>query len=302
MNAQIRIKKRPTRLGNGDLFYPINAIIMLFICFVTLYPIWYSIVISFNDGNDALMGGIYWWPRMFSMESYKAMFSNQGIIQSFMIAVFRTVAGTVTHILFTAMVAYAFMQKRLVGRKLFMTMGVVTMFFNGGLIPTFLLVKNLGLIDNLLVYILPSMFNFFHLIIFQAFFREIPTSLEESAKIDGMNDIGIFIRIILPLSMPVVATIALFQGVWHWNDFFTGIIYINDSDLQPVATYLYRVIAQNQSSQVMANMPAAVARSAVTSQSIKMATMVAATFPIVVVYPFLQKYFVKGIMIGAVKG
>ena len=289
-------------MGNGDLFYPINAIIMLFICFVTLYPIWYSIVISFNDGNDALMGGIYWWPRMFSMESYKAMFSNQGIIQSFMIAVFRTVAGTVTHIVFTAMVAYAFMQKRLVGRKLFMTMGVVTMFFNGGLIPTFLLVKNLGLIDNLLVYILPSMFNFFHLIIFQAFFREIPTSLEESAKIDGMNDIGIFIRIILPLSMPVVATIALFQGVWHWNDFFTGIIYINDSDLQPVATYLYRVIAQNQSSQVMANMPAAVARSAVTSQSIKMATMVAATFPIVVVYPFLQKYFVKGIMIGAVKG
>ncbi len=285
-----------------DFFPAINVTIMLAICFITLYPIWYSIVISFNDGTDALMGGIYWWPRIFSLESYRAMFSNKGIIQAFLIAIFRTVVGTGTHILFTAMVAYAFMQKRLIGRKIFMTLGVITMFFNGGLIPTFLLVKNLGLIDNLLVYILPSMFNFFHLIIFQAFFREIPNSLEESAKIDGMNDFGIFIRIILPLSMPVVATIALFQGVWHWNDFFTGVIYINDADLQPVATYLYRVIAQNQSSQMMVNMPAAVSRSAVTSQSIKMATMVAATFPIVVVYPFLQKYFVKGIMIGAVKG
>lgn len=290
------------RIRRVDSFTLVNTLIMLVICFITLYPVWYSVVLSFNDGNDAMMGGIHWWPRKFSLESYRAMFSHQGIIRAFSISIFRTVVGTVTHIFFTAMVAYAFLQKNLVGRKFYMTLGVITMFFNGGLIPTFLVIKNLGLIDNLLVYILPSMFNFFHLIIFQAFFREIPKSLEESAMMDGMNSFGIFIRIILPLSMPVIATIALFQGVWHWNDFFYGIIYVNEMDLQPVATYLYRVIAQNQSSQMMVNMPAAISRSAVTSQSIKMATMVAATFPIVLVYPFLQKYFVKGLLVGSIKG
>ncbi|OQX29641.1 MAG: ABC transporter permease [Spirochaeta sp. LUC14_002_19_P3] len=295
--ASIRITGRRV-----DGFTLINTIIMLFICFITIYPVWYAVVLSFNDGNDAMMGGVYWWPRVFSIESYRAMFSHQGILRAFGVSLFRTVVGTVTHILFTAMVAYAFLQRHLTGRKLYMTLGVITMFFNGGLIPTFLLIKNLGLIDNLLVYILPSMFNFFHLIIFQAFFREIPKSLEESAMIDGMNSFGIFSRIILPLSMPVIATIALFQGVWHWNDFFFGIIYVNEMDLQPVATYLYRVIAQNQSSQMMVNMPAAISRSAVTSQSIKMATMVAATFPIVLVYPFLQKYFVKGLLVGSIKG
>jgi putative aldouronate transport system permease protein len=286
----------------GDPFPSVNGFVMILICFLTLYPVWYSVVLSFNDGQDALQGGIYWWPRLFSLESYRAMFSNASIINAFGISLFRTVLGTLTHILFTSMVAYAFLQKTLAFRKFYVTAGVVTMFFNGGLIPTFLLVKNLHLIDNLLVYIFPSMFNFFHLIIFQAFFREIPKSLEESAMIDGMNDFQIFKSIILPLSMPVLATIALFQGVWHWNDFFVGVIYINDMDLQPVSTFLYRVIAQNTSNQMMVNMPDGISRSAVTSQSIKMATMVAATFPIVLVYPFLQKYFVKGLMVGSVKG
>jgi putative aldouronate transport system permease protein len=291
-----------TKLRKGDPFPTINAAIMIIICFVTLYPVWYSVVISFNDGQDALQGGIYWWPRIFSLESYRAMFSNSSIIKAFGVSLYRTIVGTVVHILFTAMIAYAFMQKKLLGRKIYMSACLVTMFFSGGLIPTFLLIKSLGLIDNLLVYILPSMFNVFHLIIFQSFFREIPKSLEESAMMDGMNDFQIFLYIILPLSMPVMATIALFQGVWQWNDFFVGIIYINDMDLQPVSTYLYRVIAQNTSSQMMANMPDGISRSAVTSNSIKMATMVAATFPIVLVYPFLQKYFVKGLLVGSVKG
>ena len=285
-----------------SLFPYVNGAIMLLICFITLYPIWYSVVLSFNDGQDALQGGIYWWPRIFSVESYRAMFSNDGIIKAFTVSIYRAAVGTVTHILFTAMVAYAFLQKKLVGRKFYMIAGVVTMFFNGGLIPTFLLIKNLGLIDNLLVYILPAMFNFFHLIIFQAFFREIPKSLEESAMIDGMNSFQIFRTIILPLSTSVLATIALFQGVWQWNDFFYGIIYINDMDLQPISTFLYRVIAQSSSNQVLVNMPDTISRAAVTSQSIKMATMVAATFPIVVVYPFLQRYFVKGFLVGSIKG
>ena len=289
-------------LKKPNYFGIINGSLMLIICFITLYPVWYSIVLSFNDGADALMGGIYWFPRKFSLESYRAMFTNSSILRAFSISLFRTIVGTITHILFTAMIAYAFLQKRLVGRKFYMIAGLITMFFGGGLIPTFLVIKNLGLLNNLMVYILPSMFNFFHLIIFQSFFREIPKSLEESARIDGMNDFGIFLRIILPLSMPVIATIALFQGVWHWNDFFYGVIYINDMDLQPVSTFLYRVIAQNSSGQMLVNMPAGIARNAVTSQSLKMATMVVATFPIVVIYPFLQRYFVKGFLVGSLKG
>jgi putative aldouronate transport system permease protein len=284
-----------------DYFPAFNTTLMLIIGFVTLYPIWYSVVISFNDGQDALMGGIYWWPRVFSVDSYRAMFASDSIVRAFTISVYRTFVGTVTHVFFTAMVAYAFMQARLIGRKIFMAMGLITMFFNGGLIPTFLLIKSLGLIDNPLVYIFPSMFNFFHLLIFQAFFREIPKSLSEAAMIDGMGDFGIFTKIVLPLSMPVVATIALFQGVWHWNDFFYGVIYINEMDLQPISTFLYRVIAQNTSNQMLVNMPSGISRAAVSSQSIKMATMVVATFPIVVVYPFLQRYFVKGFLVGAVK-
>lgn len=190
------------------------------------------------------------------------------------------------------MVAYAFSRRELVGRKLYMFIGTVTMFFGGGLIPYYLLIRDLHLLDNFLVYILPAAFSFFDLIIFLSFFREIPPGLEEAAKIDGANDFKIFYKVIIPVSMPVVATIALFHGVYQWNDYFTGMIFINDTNLQPIQTYLYRVVAQSSSNQMLASMPSGMAVS-VTSQSLKLATMVVTTAPIVFVYPFLQKYFVK---------
>ncbi|MFC0190072.1 carbohydrate ABC transporter permease [Fictibacillus aquaticus] len=276
---------------------------MLSICAITIYPIWYVIVNSLNDGMDAMKGGsIYWWPREFSLENYKAVFNNQGILTSFGVTVAKTVIGTIIHVFFTAMVAYAISRKDLYGRKLYMMIGIVTMFFSGGLIPYFLLIRDLGLFDNFLVYIIPTMFNFFHLIIFVSFFRELPTSLEEAAKMDGANDFTIFIRVIIPLSMPVIATIALFQGVYQWNDYFAGVIFVNDPSLQPIQTYLYKVVAESSSNQMMMNASGTIATKTVTSQSIKLATMVVTTLPIVLVYPFLQKYFVKGMLIGSVKG
>lgn len=275
---------------------------MVIICVITIYPIWYVIVNSFNDGMDAMQGGIFWWPREFSLDNYKAVFSNSGILQSFFVTVSKTVIGTAIHVFFTAMVAYALSRNDLVGKKYYMIFGLITMFFNGGLIPTFLLYRELGLFDNFFVYILPAMFNFFDLIIFVAFFRQIPTSLEEAAKIDGANDFTIFLRVILPVSLPVVATIALFHGVYQWNDYFTGMIYTNNADLQPIQTYLYKVVAESSSNQMMANAPGGIANKSVTSESIKLATMVVTTLPIVLVYPFLQKYFVKGMMIGSIKG
>ncbi|MGG3509102.1 carbohydrate ABC transporter permease [Paenibacillus lautus] len=290
------------RRTKGEAFFDIfNNFGMLIVCFLTIYPIWYVLVNAFNDGQDAMRGGIYWWPRMFSLENFSAVFQSSGIMTAMGITVAKTVIGVFIHVLFTAMVAYAFSRRGLIGGKLYILLGTVTMFFTGGLIPTYLLIKDLNMLDSFLVYIIPAMFSFFDLIIFMTFFREIPDGLEEAAKIDGANDWSIFLRVVLPVSMPVIATIALFHGVFQWNDYFTGVIYINNTDLQPIQTYLYKVVAQSSSNQMMAQVPGGVAKT-VTSQSIKMATMVVTTAPIVFVYPFLQRYFVKGMMIGSIKG
>ncbi|MCL6605121.1 MAG: carbohydrate ABC transporter permease [Paenibacillus sp.] len=283
-----------------QLFDWTNNLLMLLVCFVTIYPIWYVLINSLNEGADAMRGGIYWWPRILSLSNYTAVFANSGIMTAMFVTVCKTLIGTITHVLFTAMVAYGLSRKDLIGGRIYLLIGTFTMFFSGGLIPSFLLIRQLGLLDSFWVYIIPAMFSFFNLIIFMTFFREIPDALEEAAKIDGANDLLIFIRIVLPVSMPVLATIALFQGVLQWNDYFTGMIYINNPDLQPIQTYLYKIIAQSSSNQMAAD--AGVINKTVTSQSIKLATMVITTLPIVVVYPFLQKYFVQGMMIGSVKG
>lgn len=276
--------------------------IMLLVCFAALYPVWYTIIVSFNNSEDTLRGGVYFFPRMFTLESYKTVFQDKSIIKAFGITIARTLIGTVSSVVFTSMVAFAFSKKHILGNKVYMIIGTITMFFGGGLIPTFILYKNIGLYDNFLVYIFPSLFNFYNMIIFMAFFRELPVGLEESAKLDGANDMIIFFRIILPLSMPVVATIALFNGVWQWNDYFTGVMYINNADLQPIQTFLYRIVASASASKAVVSLPAGISAQQVSSQSVRLATMVVTTFPIVCVYPFLQKYFVKGMLIGSIKG
>jgi putative aldouronate transport system permease protein len=290
------------KLTNSTVSDTFINILMIIICFIALYPVWYTIIISFNDSADSMRGGIYWWPRKFSTESYRTVFQDQTIIRAFMVTILRTVIGTVTSVFFTAMVGYAFSKKHIMFNKFYTIFGTVTMFFGGGLIPYFITIKNLGLYDSFWVYIIPNLFYFYNMIIFMSFFRELPAGLEESAKLDGANDLKIFIRIVLPLSMPVVATIALFNGVWHWNDYFMGVMYINNSDLQPIQTFLYRVVASASASKMVVAMPAGIAAQQVSSQSVRLATMVVTTAPIMCVYPFLQKYFVKGMMIGSIKG
>lgn len=295
--ATMRRKLNSASIGDWVL-----GAIMTLICFICLYPVWYTVVISFNDATDALRGHIYFWPRKWSLESYRTVFQDATIMRAFLVTVLRTVIGTVTSVFFTAMVGYAFSKKHIMGNKVYMILGTITMFFGGGLIPTFIILKNLGLYDNFLVYILPSLFNFYNMIIFMTYFREMSPALEESAKLDGCNDMTIFVRIILPLSMPVVATIALFNGVGHWNDYFTGVMYINKAALQPIQTYLYRIVASASASKSVVAMPAGFTAQQVSSTSVRLATMVVTTFPIMCVYPFLQKYFVKGFMVGSIKG
>ncbi|MDU4694606.1 MULTISPECIES: carbohydrate ABC transporter permease [Paenibacillus] len=284
------------------IFDSLNNLGMLLICFVTLYPIWYVLINAFNDGKDAMLGGIYWWPRVFSLENFKAVFDNPGIMTAMGLTVAKTVIGVVAHVFFTAMVAYAFSRRELIGGKVYILLGTITMIFSGGLIPTFLLIRDLHLLDNFMVYIIPVLFSFFDLIIFMTFFREIPDGLEEAARIDGANDWTVFLRVVLPVSMPVLATIALFHGVYQWNDYFTGIIYVNNENLQPIQTFLYRVVAQSSSNIMTTAVQGSAVTKTVTSQSIKLATMVVTTLPIVFAYPFLQRYFVKGMMIGSIKG
>ncbi|GIP46870.1 Trehalose transport system permease protein SugB [compost metagenome] len=292
-----------SRRTKGEVvFDTLNNLGMLLICFVTLYPIWYVLINAFNDGKDAMLGGIYWWPRIFSLENFKAVFDNPGIMTAMGLTVAKTVIGVVAHVFFTAMVAYAFSRRELIGGKLYILLGTITMIFSGGLIPTFLLIRDLHMLDNFMVYIIPVLFSFFDLIIFMTFFREIPDGLEEAARIDGANDWVVFLRVVLPVSMPVLATIALFHGVYQWNDYFTGIIYVNNENLQPIQTFLYRVVAQSSSNIMTTAVQGSAVTKTVTSQSIKLATMVVTTLPIVFAYPFLQRYFVKGMMIGSIKG
>lgn len=292
------------KLKGYGVFDYINTFIMLVLCFVTIYPLWYCLVVSFNEGTDALYGGLYWWPRVFTLENYKTVFNDPAIINAFGVSVVRTVLGVVLNILVTSMASYALLANQLLLKKFYYTLGTITMFFSGGLIPFFFLIKKLGLYNSFWVYILPGMFSFYFLLVFQAFFRGLSPALEESAKIDGANELLIYFKIILPLSKPVLATIALFIGVGHWNDYFTAVIFIENEKLIPISTYLYQVIAQSTSFQMTERIPGVTLSDVqtITSQSIRIATMVVATVPIIITYPWLQKYFIKGVMIGSVKG
>ncbi len=298
----MRPKRRTRR--RFPWFDAANCCMMIAFCFVIVYPLWYTVVQSLNNGRDSVLRGpSYFLPRMPTLENYVAVFENPEIVTAFGVSAARTAFGTVTHVFFTAMVAYAFTKRRLIGRKLWLAMGTVTLFFSGGLIPTYLVIRQLGLIDSFLVYILVPMFNFFHCIIFMNFFRTIPESLEESAQIDGANELWVFTRVVMPLSKPVLATIALFNGVFNWNDYFFGVIYINRQTwLLPIQTFLFRVVASTQATTMMSAHSAGIMRVSVTPESIRMATMIVTTIPVMCVYPFLQRHFTKGMLLGSIKG
>ncbi|MBV6373950.1 carbohydrate ABC transporter permease [Enterococcus casseliflavus] len=280
------------------IFNTANVIFMVFFLAIIALPLWNIVALSFNDATDAARGGIYFWPREFSLESYYTVFEDSAIYKAFVISVAKTVIGVVLHTALTAMVAYGMSRRNLMGRKIYMNMGILTMFVSGGMIPTFLLFKELGLLNNFWVYIIPVLFSFYDMVILMNFFRSIPFSLEESAMMDGANPFIIFIKIILPLSLPVLATIALFHGVFQWNDYMTANIYVDDRSLYPLQMLLFRIVSENLSPAVATGTN--VVRNT-TSQSLQLATMVVTTVPVVVIYPFLQKYFIQGMTLGSVK-
>ncbi|OAB30162.1 ABC transporter permease [Paenibacillus macquariensis subsp. defensor] len=280
--------------------FDILNIIMLFIFMVIIIvPVWNVIISSLSSGKALAEGGFIFWPKEFSLENYRAVFRDETIWQSFFISISKTFIGVITHVFFCAMVGYGLSKKYIRGRKLYISMGVITMFFSGGMIPTYLLIKSMGLLDSFWVYIIPALYSFYDVVILMNFFRNVPDSLEESAKIDGAGDWRVFLKIFIPLSMPAMATIALFNGVGQWNDFMTTKLYITDQALYPLQMKLYEIIVQSQT-QSMQNIGGS-AIIETTTKGVQLATIVITTLPIVVIYPILQRYFISGMMLGAVK-
>jgi len=272
---------------------------------VTLYPFLHVLAVSLNDANDTLRGGITIFPRVFTFEAYNTIMRNQALYDAFLITVLRTIVGTFGTVLVTGMMAFALSKKHLKGRKFYMILCVITMYFNGGLIPTFLVMRSLNLLDSFWVYILPNLVNVWYLIIMRTYFKGLPESIEESARIDGASTFRVFFSIILPISAPIIATIALFSGVMQWNAWFDAAIYIRDESLRPLQTVLNNLINSSRAAEEVARMGAAGAMLArqniINSRSITMATMIVAIVPIVAIYPFVQRFFAKGMMIGSIK-
>ncbi|MBT2760234.1 carbohydrate ABC transporter permease [Paenibacillus sp. ISL-20] len=291
---------RTSKSVSEVLFDSANVILLCLLSIVTLYPFLYVLFASISTPAEFVQHrGILLWPKGFSLDSYRMVFENPNIIRSYLNTIFYVVVGTTLNILMTALGAYGLSRKNVMWKSTIMMLIVMTMFFDGGLIPKYLLVKNMGLIDTYWALIIPSAMTTWNLIIMRTAFQGVPDALEESARIDGASDWTILFRIIIPLSLPVIAVMVLFYGVWHWNKWFDALIYLRDRDLYPLQLILREILIQNDTSSMMTSvgggdrMPV--------GETIKYATIMVATLPILFLYPFLQKYFVKGVMIGAIK-
>ncbi|MEK4978101.1 MULTISPECIES: carbohydrate ABC transporter permease [Bacillales] len=291
---------RTTRSVSEVLFDYANVILLCLLSIITLYPFLYVLFASISTPAEFVQHrGILLWPKGFSLDSYRMVFENPNIIRSYLNTIFYVVVGTTLNILMTALGAYGLSRKNVMWKGAIMMLIVMTMFFDGGLIPKYLLVKNMGLLDTYWALIIPSAMTTWNLIIMRTAFQGVPDALEESARIDGATDWTILFRIIIPLSLPVIAVMVLFYGVWHWNKWFDALIYLRDRDLFPLQLILREILIQNDTSSMMTSvgggdrMPV--------GETIKYATIMVATLPILFLYPFLQKYFVKGVMIGAIK-
>ncbi|WP_168929006.1 carbohydrate ABC transporter permease [Paenibacillus dokdonensis] len=284
------------RTGFGDRLFQIgNATLIVIFSLATLYPLWYEASISFSSSAGALKGGLIFWPREWTWEAYRVVFSSSYIWLAYRNSITVAAAGTCLHVLLTAMTAYPLNKRGLPGGKLVTFLILFTMLFGGGMIPTYMLVKSLGLINSLWALILPGMISAFNVIVMQSFMRTIPEEVEESATMDGANPLRIFFTIILPLCKPVLATIALWECVALWNNFMQALIYLNDKSLYTLPILLKQIIAGQQ---LMAESGQYTDSS---TETVIAATIIVTIIPILLTYPFLQKHFMKGTMLGSVK-
>ena len=268
----------------------------------TLFPLYYVIVMSVTPFVEVLRnGGFVIFPGKLTFAAYREILSSPRIPQALQVSVTVTAIGTALNLFVTTLLAYPLSKRFVPGRNAILMALVFTMLFNGGLIPTYLVVRGIGLYDTIWAMIVPGMVSTFNLLVMKTYFENLPQELEEAAKVDGCGDVTTLYRIVLPLSMPIMATLGLFYGVTHWNDYFKGIMYLTDKTLYPIQVVLRGMIqSPNVSQELQAINTMELAQ--LPPETVKMATVVVAIIPILIVYPFLQKYFVKGMLIGAVKG
>ncbi|MNI08349.1 L-arabinose transport system permease protein AraQ [compost metagenome] len=305
--ATSAVKAKRSKLASKPLqdwiFDTVVYVLIVIITIVTLYPFLNVLAISFNDSVDTVRGGITIFPREFTFENYKLIFSYSGLITGFKISVLRTLVGTMAGLVSGSMIAFTLARSDFQGRRFVSTFLAITMYVSGGLIPGFILIRNLDMINTFAVYILPGLVSAFNIFVIRSFIDGIPYALQESAKLDGANDFTIYWRIILPLCKPALATVALFLAVGQWNSWFDTYLYNGSNDA--LTTLQYELMKVLQSTTTNANnvrgenMTQLMAQ--VSPDSVKMAITIIATVPILIVYPFLQKYFVKGMTLGAVK-
>ena len=295
--------KKITRTPGEWVLDIVKVVFLAFVVVVTVYPFWNIFIISINDATDAIRGGLYFLPRKLSLSSYAEILGRSTFLASIKVSVGRTLIGNPIAVMVTAMLAYPLSRKDLVGRKFWNLLFVFTMYFGGGLVPYYMVLKGIHMLNTFWVFIFPMMMSVYNMILIRSYIESMRDSLFEAAKIDGANDLVVFVKMVIPLSKPILMTVALFVAINQWNSWFDAYLYTSDQALKPMQSILVEILNQYQTgastSQAMSNAKAGVT---VTPDSIRMAATMVATLPIIMVYPFVQKYFVKGIMLGAVKG
>lgn len=282
------------------IFDAIVALVMIIVVIACLYPFYLAVIMSFNEGLDAQRGGIYLLPRNFTLENYAKLFSDGAWGRAFLVTLARTVMGTAFTVFFTMIVSYGLSFKELVFRKVYYSIFVFAMYFSGGVIPYYILLRSLHLLNTFWVYVIPGALSLFYVMVATSFFQDIPKELGESARLDGAGEFTIFRKIILPISKPLMATISIFTAVGHWNAWYESAFFTSDKTLRTVGYLMISIINSSKGSGNAAD-AAMQAASNTTTLSIQLAAMVVAVTPIICVYPFFQKYFVTGMTVGAVK-
>lgn len=282
----------------GSVFNVVNIIILTILLFVVLIPFYYTVIKSFMTQQEYMMGGVALWPKEFTFSNYTDIFKSGTIGRAFLNTVFNVVVGVAYNMFITTTLAYALAQKGFPGRKLFQNLVIFTMYFGGGLIPFFLVVKQLGLMGSRFSIIIPMGLNVFNMIILRNFFENLPSDLEEAAKLDGAGPVRIFLQICLPLVKPALATLVLFYAVDRWNEWFYASLFLSDGKMWPIQLQLRQILWATNT--FVGSLPPEAGRR-VFSEGLKSASVIITMVPIMLVYPFLQKYFVKGVMIGAIK-
>lgn len=306
-SVAVTYTKKRRRLS---LFDFVNLAILLFLTFLCFYPIYYTVIASFSDYNAVATGKVMIVPIGFQSTAYKAVFENSQIWLGYWNTIKYTVGGTAFNLFLTIPAAYAMSKKRMLGHSVFTWFFLITMYFSGGMIPRYMLYKIYGLVDNPLIMILSGGLSVYNLIVTRTFFQNsIPDSLYEAGRIDGSNEFGIFFRIALPLSMPIIAVMCLYYAVGHWNGYFTALIYLTKVKWQPLALVLRRILIMNQealsdamSSELDSALISDASARANLVVTMKYSLVLIASLPMLIIYPFIQKYFVKGVMVGSVKG